>query len=488
MTKFEYPTPDGTTLLIGGKWTGSKSTTKRFDPADLSIETGVFADGDASHVDAAYAAAATAAPGWARMSMVDRAGILLQAATILESRAESCAQRLTADIGKAIRDARGEVMRSASTLRYYAAEISQPIGNTYQSSSDDTLLFTVQEPVGIVCMITPWNFPFAIPAFKVSPALAYGNTVVWKPAEAASGSAVLLAEIFQEAGLPPGVLNIVTGDGVALSESLTSDPRLDALTFTGSNPVGRLLRRAVSGRNVKVQLELGGKNPAIVLADANIADAATQITRGAMFATGQRCTATSRVYVQRDVLGDFCDGLVDSVNALKVGDPFDDATDVGPLASIRQRSTVLEYLKIAALENATFLTGDSVAEPRDNDCFVTPAVLTDVPADSRVVREEIFGPVAVVAPFSSYEDAIAAANGSPYGLSAAVFTSKISTAMDFVRRSESGLVHINRETAGIEPHVPFGGTKDSGSMSQELGKAAREFFTTCKTVYLRSVN
>lgn len=487
MTKINYPTPDGTTLLIDGKWIGSASTTQCFDPADLTVVTGVFAEADARHVDAAYAAAAAAAPGWASTSMVDRTQILLQAATILESRAESCAQRLTADIGKIIRDARSEVLRSVSTLRYYAAELAQPIGNTYHSSSDDTFLFTVREPVGVVCAITPWNFPFAIPAFKLSPALAYGNTVVWKPAEAASCSAVLFAEILQEAGLPPGVLNLVTGNGATLSDSLTDDPRLSALTFTGSNAVGNQLRKAVSGHNVRIQLELGGKNPAIVLSDANIADAAAQITRGAMFATGQRCTATSRVYVQRDVMDEFCRHLVNGVTALRVGNPFDDVTDVGPLASRGQRTKVLEYLSIAASEKATFLTGEGQAA-RDHDCFVDPTVLADLSPASRVTREEIFGPVAVLAPFDTYEDAVTAANDTNYGLSAALFTANINAAMDFVRKSESGLVHINRETAGIEHHVPFGGAKESGSMSKELGKAAREFFTNSKTVYLRNVN
>ncbi|WP_037208364.1 aldehyde dehydrogenase family protein [Rhodococcus opacus] len=482
------PTSGGATLLVNGMWTSSNLTFKRFDPANLKEETGTFAEGESHHVQEAYTAAAAAAPGWAAVPPGQRGAILARAAELLEARVEEAARRLTADMGKAIRDARGEVRRSVAVLRYFANEVSQPMGETYPGSSVDTFLMTVEEPAGVVCVITPWNFPLAIPAFKLSPALAFGNTVVWKPAEAASGSAVLLTEILMEAGVPPGVLNMITGNGRALSPALTGDPRLSALTFTGSNSVGLRLRQAVADRNVKVQLELGGKNPAIVLSDADVDDAATQISRGAMLSTGQRCTATSRVYVQRDVAQRFCRRLVEEVERLTVGDPYQETTDIGPLASVEQCDTVGGYLKLAHDEGATLLTGRARYEDRDGDgsCLVTPTVLTGVSSDSRLMREEIFGPVVVVTAVDDYEDALTAANDSVFGLSAAIFTSHIGTAMDFIRRSRSGLVHINRETAGIEPHVPFGGLKASSSMSRELGKSARQFFTNSKTVYLRS--
>ncbi|QTJ70770.1 aldehyde dehydrogenase family protein (plasmid) [Rhodococcus sp. ZPP] len=469
-------------------WTSSSSIFKRFDPAHLSEETGTFAEADAHHVQEAYAAAAAAACGWAAMPAGQRGAILSRAADLLEGRTEEAARRLTADMGKAIRDARGEVRRSVAVFRYFANEVSQPIGDTYPGSSADTFLMTVEEPAGVVCVITPWNFPLAIPAFKLSPALAFGNTVVWKPAEAASGSAVLLTEVLLEAGVPPGVLNMITGNGRTLSPALTGDPRLCALTFTGSNAVGVRLRQAVADRNVKVQLELGGKNPAIVLSDADVDDAATQISRGAMLSAGQRCTATSRVYVQRDVARSFCHRLVEEVERLTVGDPYQETTDVGPLASVDQCGTVGGYLRLAYDEGATFLTGreqDEVGHG-DGNCFVTPTVLTGVSSNSRLMREEIFGPVVVVTAVDDYEDALTAANDTVFGLSAAIFTSRIGTVMDFIRRSRSGLVHVNRETAGIEPHVPFGGLKASSSMSRELGKSARHFFTNSKTVYLRS--
>jgi acyl-CoA reductase-like NAD-dependent aldehyde dehydrogenase len=471
------------TLFIGGRWRSGGHALERFDPSDLSRSTGRYAAASSDDVARAYAAAAAAQPAWAAKTALERGEILRATADHLASELDAAARRLTSDIGKVIRDARGEVMAAIQTLRYYATEVLQPAGEIYPSADPSTTLFTLEQPLGVVCAITPWNFPFAIPAFKLAPAVAFGNTAVWKPAEAASGSAVFLTEAFAEAGLPDGVLNLVTGKGAALSEPLTSDPHLAALTFTGSNAVGSRLRQAVADRNVKVQLELGGKNAAIVLADADLDDAATRITRAAMFATGQRCTATSRVYVERAVADEFIERLRDAVGRLVVGDPFDDATDVGPSAFAEQRDKVAEYLDLARDEGAEVLAG---GPPDGEGCFVKPTILSGVDPDSRIVREEIFGPVLVVEPVEDFDSAIASANDTEYGLSSAVFTRDVGKALAFARRTESGVVAINRETAGIEPHVPFGGVKASSSMSRELGKAARQFFTTTKTVYLRS--
>jgi aldehyde dehydrogenase (NAD+) len=337
----------------------------------------------------------------------------------------------------------------------------------------------------VTCAITPWNFPVAIPLWKLAPAIGFGNTVVWKPAEAASGSAVLLTELLAEAELPAGVLNLITGHGAELSSALTGDPRLAALTFTGSGSVGTRLRQAVADRNVKVQLELGGKNPAIVLADADLDDAALQVTRGAMLATGQRCTATSRVYVEREVADSFTRLLADQVGRLVVGDPFDEATQVGPLASSEQAKTVAEYFDLARAEGAKVIAGDLAAAP--DGCFAVPTVVADVAPDSRLAREEVFGPLLVLFVVDDFDHALRAANETEFGLASAIFTRDIGKAMRFVRSTQSGLVHVNRETAGVEPHVPFGGVKGSSSLSREQGKAARQFFTTTKTVYVRSV-
>jgi acyl-CoA reductase-like NAD-dependent aldehyde dehydrogenase len=478
------PRADATTLFIGGRWLGAADTYERFDPARLQRSTGSYASATAEHVLAAYDAAAAAAPDWGAAPAPQRAEVLRLSAERLEERAEEAARRLTSDMGKALRDARTEVLRSVAILRYYAGELMQPVGETYSSADPNTMLMTVEQPLGVVCAITPWNFPFAIPTWKLAPALGFGNAVVWKPAEAASGSAVLLTEALAAGGLPDGVLNLVTGSGRKLSSALTGDLRLAALTFTGSGPVGTRLRQAVADRNVKVQLELGGKNPAIVLADADLEDAARQVVRGAMLATGQRCTATSRVYVERPVARRFTELLREQIERLVVGDPFDEATDVGPLAFPEQRETVAGYLEIARQEQAEVITGATI--DADGGCFVAPTALTGVHPRSRLLSDEIFGPVLVLEVVEDFDAAISAANDTEFGLSSALFTRDIGKAMRFIRLTQSGVVHVNRETAGVEPHVPFGGVKGSSSMNREQGKAARQFFTTTKTVYLRS--
>jgi acyl-CoA reductase-like NAD-dependent aldehyde dehydrogenase len=475
---------DGTTLFLDGQWTGAKENYERVDPADLGRRTGIFASATAEHVDLAYAAASSAQPAWAATPAPARAEILRCGADLLETRVEEATAQLTADMGKAHRDARSEVLRSVAILRYFAGELLAPSGELYPSADSSTTLFTIEEPLGVICAITPWNFPSAIPVWKLAPAVGFGNTVVWKPAEAASGSAVLLCEILDDAGIPPGVINLITGSGRRLSRCFTDDLRLAALTFTGSAGVGQALRLAVADRNVKVQLELGGKNPAIVLADADLPDAAAQITRGAMFATGQRCTATSRVYVERSVAEKFRRLLLDEVGRLVVGDPFDPDTDVGPLGSVDQRDTVAEYLQLARDEGVEVLAGGTVS---DETCFMDPTVLAGVSPDSALLVEEIFGAVLVLVEVDDFDQALAAANSTEFGLSSAVFTSDLTTAMRFVRETESGVVHINRETTGVEPHVPFGGMKASSNMNREQGTAARQFFTTTKTVYLRTV-
>jgi aldehyde dehydrogenase (NAD+) len=474
------------TLFIGGRWQAAEDVYERFDPSRLDRLTGRFASATKEHVRAAYDAAAAAQSAWAATPAPARAEVLRQAADHLESRAEEASRRLTADMGKCIRDARGEVLRSVAILRYFAGELLQPVGETYASADPSTMLLTVEQSLGVICAITPWNFPFAIPTWKLAPALGFGNGVVWKPAEAASGSAVMLTESLAAGGLPDGVLNLITGSGRRLSAAFTGDPRLAALTFTGSGGVGTGLRQAVADRNVKVQLELGGKNPAIVLADADLKDAALQVTLGAMLATGQRCTATSRVFVERPVAPEFERLLREQISKLVVGDPFDESTDLGPAAFGEQRETVAEYLELAEAEHAQVFTAGEVA--RENTCFLAPTLLTGVDPDSRLMREEIFGPVLVLQVVEDFDAALAAANDTEFGLSSAVFTRDIGRAMRFIRATESGVVHVNRETAGVEPHVPFGGIKGSSSMSREQGKAARQFFTTTKTVYIRATN
>ncbi len=476
----------GTTLFVDGQWRGADSTRPRFDPADLERMTGEFAMASENDVAEAFATAVGALKGWRDQVAPERARILRRAADILEADITAAADCLIGDMGKVRADSEAEIRRSAEILRYFAGELSQPVGETYSSADPSTLLLTIEQPVGVVAAITPWNFPFAIPAWKIAPAVAFGNTVVWKPAEAASASAVFLTAVFEAAGLPSGVLNLITGSGRELSGALTGDPALNAITFTGSGNVGKAIRGAVADRNVKVQLELGGKNPAVVLADADLRNAATQVARGAMLATGQRCTATSRVYVERSVAAEFSGLLQETIAAMKVGDPRDPESVIGPLASTEQLETVSSFLEIARTEEAEFVVG---GESRDGaGCFVDPVVLKGVSPESALIKEEIFGPVLVVVEVEDAEEGLARANDTEYGLSAAIFTQDLAKAIWFVRNSEAGLVHVNRETAGVEPHVPFGGVKASSSQDREQGKAARRFFTSSKTAYVRSVD
>ncbi|MDQ2622616.1 MAG: aldehyde dehydrogenase family protein, partial [Actinomycetota bacterium] len=461
---------DGNTILIGGTWSGGEKTFDRFSPADLSNHTGTFGAANPGQVEAAYTAAADAAPGWSGTTATERARILFAIADSLDAHRTDGADRLIADIGKARPDSEAEVGRSAAIFRYFAGELTQPDGETYPSADPSTLLLTREQPVGVVCAITPWNFPFAIPAWKIAPAIAFGNTLVWKPAEAASGSAVFICRLLEAAGLPAGVVNLVTGHGRELSDSLTSDPHLRAITFTGSGGVGTRLRQAVADRNIKVQLELGGKNPAIVLADADLDVAADQVASGAMLSAGQRCTATSRVYIDRPVFEAFRQKLCERVERMTVGDPGNAKTVVGPVASVAQRDTIREYIELARNEGATFLSGNE--QPDGDHCFIDPVVLTDVDPESALVREEIFGPVAVLQAVDGLDEAITAANDTEFGLSSTIFTNDLTSALEFVNRTESGLVHVNRETAGVEPHVPFGGIKGSSSQNREQGKAA----------------
>jgi acyl-CoA reductase-like NAD-dependent aldehyde dehydrogenase len=473
------------TIFIGGEWSGAERTYERFDPAAPSRSIGTFSKATEADVERAFDAAAAALRPWAATPARERAEVLRRAADLLEGRLDEATAAEIADVGKAERDSRGEVVRTIDIFRYQAGAVLQAEGELFPATASDTTLLTISEPLGVIGAITPWNFPFAIPGWKLAPALVYGNTVVWKPAEAASGSAVILTEVLAEAGLPAGVLNLVTGSGRELSGAITGNRHVAGLTFTGSVPVGETLRRALADSRAKLQLELGGKNPAIVLADADLVDSAAQAARGAMLQTGQRCTATSRIYVEESVKDEFVERLVAGVEAMIVGDPTDPDTAVGPVASREQLETVSRYLGIAAADNLDVRTGGSASDGEDG-FYVEPTVIVDVPEDHALMREEIFGPVVCVNSVSGLDEAIERANDTEFGLSAGIFTRDLGKAMRFMREIEVGLVHVNRETGSTEVHVPFGGVKDSSSMQREQGMAARDFFTVSKTVYLRT--
>jgi aldehyde dehydrogenase (NAD+) len=471
--------------FVAGEWIGDGSAVEDTNPARPSEVVAEVRQADARLAADAVDAAAAAFPAWRATPAPARGEILRKAADLLEQRAETIGRDLTREEGKTLAEGIGETRRAAAIFRYYAGQSLEPDGETYPSASERTFLFAQRVPLGVVVAITPWNFPIAIPAWKIAPALVYGNTVVWKPAEIVPLTALHLLKALVDAGLPSGVLNLVVGRGSTVGDALVTHPETAAVTFTGSNAVGRAIQLRAVEAGKKVQLELGGKNPAVVLADADLELAAEQVARGAFLSAGQKCTATSRVIVEAGAHDAFVEKLTARARSWAIGDPLEPKTIVGPLSSDDQFETVSSYLKLAEEEGAEFLAGAAEARNRpDAGYFVEPTVLSGLAPDSRVVREEIFGPVVAVVAAESFGEAIDVANDTPFGLVSSLFTTDLGAAMRFARESRTGLVKVNQETAGLEFQVPFGGMKSSSSGSREQGKAAREFFTEWKTVYI----
>jgi alpha-ketoglutaric semialdehyde dehydrogenase len=473
---------------IGGHWVDASNTERRPDenPADTREILGEFPRSSQDDTRKAIDAAAAALPEWRRVSGPQRSAILTNAANLLESRAKEVGEALTKEEGKTIAEGVGEAMRGVAILRFYAGEPLRPFGEHFQATNPETFLYTEKVPLGVVGVITPWNFPVAIPIWKLAPCLAYGNTAVFKPAELTPLTAHLIVEIFAEAGVPPGVLNLVQGPGSVVGEELATNRKVNGVTFTGSGEVGRQLYRTATDRGAKVQLELGGKNPLIIAEDADLDQAVELAISGAMRSTGQKCTATSRAIVVGDIADKFTDAIVERAKTIKVGPGIDADTYMGPLVSEDQRERVLEYIEIGKTEGAKLLTGGErlSGSEYDHGYYVAPTVFDEVAPAMRIAREEIFGPVVGVIRVKSIEEAIQIANNVDYGLSASLATRDIRRAFEFIRSIDAGIVHINSETAGAEPHVPFGGMKASSSHSREQGRAAMDFFTETKTVYL----
>ena len=474
--------------FINGKWVDASAAERRPDqnPADTREVLGEFPRSTVEDVRSAIDAAVAALPEWRRTSGPQRSAILHKAANLLEQRASEVGEALTLEEGKTIAEGVGEVMRGVAILRYYAGEPLRPFGENYQATNPTTFLYTEQVPLGVVGVITPWNFPAAIPIWKLAPCLAYGNVAVFKPAELTPLTAHLIVETLAEAGLPDGVLNMVQGPGSVVGNELATNPKVNGVTFTGSAEVGKQLYRVATDRGARVQLELGGKNPLIVADDASVDQAVELAISGAMRSTGQKCTATSRAIVVGRIADQFTEALVDRAKALKVGPGIDKENYMGPLVSEDARNRVLEYIDIGKREGATVRTGGEQLSGSDYDhgYFVAPTIFDNMKPEMRIAQEEIFGPVIGVIRVDSIEDAIKIANKVDYGLSASLATRDIGRAFEFIRQIEAGIVHVNSETAGAEPHVPFGGMKDSSSYSREQGRAAMEFFTQTKTVYL----
>jgi acyl-CoA reductase-like NAD-dependent aldehyde dehydrogenase len=471
--------------FIDGKWMKSRFEFTSINPADARDVVGAFASADVGDVHLAIDAAERALPSWKGLSGFARGEFLRKAADILQSRLEEVAQAMVRENGKTIAEARGETARGVALLRFYAAEGVRPCGEVIPSVNPRTFVYTTRVPLGIVSVITPWNFPIAIPLWKIAPALVYGNTIVFKPASATPHCGVLVVRILEESGIPHGVLNLVTGGGRDIGEELVKNPKVHGITFTGSNSVGRRIAAWAVERGAKFQLEMGGKNPVIVMPDCDLEQAATLTLRGAFGYAGQKCTATSRAIVLDSVYDAFLEKLLEKTRALKIGPGIDESNFIPPVVSEEQRQNILRAIEKGNRE-AHLLCGGSVpaGETYAHGFYVEPTIFADVPADSRLAQEEIFGPVLAILRAGNLDEAIALANQVRFGLSASIFTRDLNTVQEYASRIEAGVVKVNSETAGIEPQVPFGGMKESSSHSREQGRAALEFFTSIRSIYM----
>ncbi len=468
--------------FIAGEWTTSRdgATYERPNPWRPSEIVGEFPDSSGDDVQAATEAAERARPEWSGLAAAQRGAYLRRAADVIEANLEEIAQDMTREMGKPVRESRIEAGRAAAIFRFFSGEGWRPLGEVYEQSAARAIVYTRRRPLGVVGLITPWNFPAAIPTWKMAPALAYGNTVVLKLAEDSPLTGLHLARALEEAELPSGVLNVVIG-GAKAGEPLVSDPRVRAISFTGSGPVGRGVRDQAANLGKRVQLELGGQNPLIVAADAKLETAVEAAYAGAFWSAGQKCTSTRRIFVQDDVYDDFRDRLLRRIADGKVGDPADPETEVGPLVNERQFEAVLAGIERGRQEGGTVITGGERADP--DAYLISPTLFENVADDAFLSREEVFGPVASLYRFTSLDDAVQRANNVGYGLSAAVFTTSLVTAQRCLDELQAGILHVNSQTAGADVHVPFGGSKESGYGPHEQGRAAIEFYTEAITVY-----
>ena len=472
---------------INGEWTPAARTFENRNPANTDELVGLFARGSAQDISNAVEAARCAFPSWSATTGPARGGILFKAAEILDSRFEQLALEMTREEGKTLPESKGEVRRAINIFRYFAGEGSRIPGHLVPSERDRVFMYSFRKPLGVVGLVTPWNFPSAIPAWKLAPALVAGNTVVIKPASAAPLSAWRLVEALAEAGVPKGVVNFIAGPGGELGEALIDAAPLKAVSFTGSCGIGQWLHERASKRRLRIQLEMGGKNPTIVLADADFKAAIENTVNGAFFSTGQKCTATSRVIVEDAIHDRFVEALVERTAKLKVGDGREPGIDIGPAIDKAQLDTDLKYIEIGKKEGATLkiggrqLTGGSHAK----GYFVEPTIFTDVSEQMTIAQEEIFGPVLAVMRARDFDHAIQIANNVAFGLSASIQSQNVSRIFDYVQKIEAGLLTVNLPSAGVEYQLPFGGTKDSSFGPKEQGPAALDFYTDYKTVYLK---
>ena len=480
----EAPSRPAGRNYVAGEWrpAASGETYEKRNPMRPSEVVATVASSSEQDVDDAVAAAESAFAGWAALPMAKRASYLNAAAAALEARAEQVAQDMTAEMGKPLRESRGETARASQIFRYAASQAFMPVGEHFEQSATGATVSTRRRPLGVIGLITPWNFPIAIPVWKLAPALVYGNTVVLKLAYEAPLTGLHVAEAFAEAGLPAGVLNVLSGRGSTVGAALVRDPRVRAISFTGSVATGHGVRDEATKLGKRVQLELGGHNPLIVLADADLDRAAEAAFAGAFWSAGQKCTATRRIYVQDEVYETFKETFLARIERCKVGDPTDPEVEVGPIVNESKFDEILGAIERGREDGGTVLVGG--ARTDDESYLIQPTVFEGVRDDAFLSCEEVFGPVTSLYRCSNLDEALKRANAVEFGLSAAIFTSNLQAATRFQNEVQAGLIHVNSQTAGAEVHVPFGGIKNSGFGPHEQGRAALEFYTDAVTVYV----
>jgi acyl-CoA reductase-like NAD-dependent aldehyde dehydrogenase len=468
--------------LIDGEWVGTEGS-ENINPSDTSDVVGVYARATVEDTKRAIAAAKAAFPAWSRTGILERHGILRKAADEILARKQELGELLSREEGKTLAEGIGEVTRAGQIFDFFAGETLRLSGETLPSVRPGIGVEITREPVGVVGLITPWNFPIAIPAWKIAPALCYGNTVVIKPADLVPGSAWALVDILHRAGLPKGVLNLVMGRGSVVGQTMLDSPDINAVSFTGSVLTGRRVAEASVKVGRKFQLEMGGKNPTVVLDDADLKVAVEVAAQSAFFSTGQRCTASSRVIVTEGIHDRFVEALAERTRNLRVGNALHKDTEIGPVVDPSQLQQDLDYIEIGKQEGAKLVVGGERLRKDTEGHYLQPALFTEATNAMRIAREEIFGPVLAVIRVKDYDEALAAANDTEFGLSAGIVTTSLKYATHFRRNAEAGMVMVNLPTAGVDFHVPFGGRKGSSYGPREQGRYAQEFFTVVKTAY-----
>lgn len=469
--------------LINGEWRAGASYSPNINPSNLEDVLGHYAQGDAAQVDEAVAAATAAFPAWSTGSVQARSDALDKIGNEILARKEELGTLLAREEGKTRAEGIGEATRAGHIFKFFAGECLRLSGEVIPSVRPGIGVEITREPVGVVGLITPWNFPIAIPAWKIAPALAFGNCVVLKPADLVPGCAWALAEIISRSGIPAGVFNLVMGRGSVIGDALVNHAGIQAISFTGSVGVGRRIAVQCATTHKKVQLEMGGKNPQVVLDDADLNQAVELSVQSAFYSTGQRCTASSRLIVTEGIYPKFIEAMKARMAKIKVGDALAQGTDIGPVSSESQLRQDLDYIEIGQGEGATLAAGGERLKLATEGFYMSPALFSESVAAMRINKEEIFGPVASVIRVKNYEEALATANDTEFGLSAGIATTSLKYATHFKRHSQAGMVMVNLPTAGVDYHVPFGGRKGSSYGPREQGRYAQEFFTVVKTAY-----